>query len=162
MRAVLLVLLACLSVSSAQQDLPETRIALVNSRAVLNAHPNGTSIAALREEASAALKAVRDEAVPLEGKAREGTLTPDERARLSDLANRYNALAQSYQQRLNELIAPITKDVDAAVSQTAQEQGFALVMESNTAGAGGTNVLVYVDVARVDITKSVIAKLKAR
>ena len=162
MRGVLLVLLACLSVSSAQPQRGETRIAMVNSRALLEAHPNGKAVGTLRDAAVAELKGLRDEAAPLEERARAGTLTAEERTRLTDLSDRYNALAQSYQRRIDALVAPITRDVDAAVTQVAQEQGVAIVMDSVAAGSQGTGLVIYVDLTQVDLTETVAAKLRGR
>ena len=59
---------------------------------------------------------------------------------------------------IGALLAPITKEVDAAVNKVAKAQGFVLVMDRAIASSSG--LVIYADQDGTDLTDEVIAEVK--
>ena len=95
----------------------------------------------------------------LQAKAATGAATAAERQQLDTLGKTYQATAKKWQEKIDKVIAPITKDVDAAVTSTAQDQGIAVVLDSVIAGPRGTGLVVYADLKQTDLTDDVEKKL---
>ena len=135
------------------------KLAFVDSQKLLAAHPQGKEAAALRESAQKELTPLQEKIRALQAKAATGSATAAERQSLDTLGKTYQATAKKWQEKIDKVIAPITKDVDAAVTSTAQDQGIAVVLDAVIAGPRGTGLVVYADLKQTDLTDDVEKKL---
>ena len=158
-------LIALAAVAAGALTLPNAqnkafRACLVNSQELLKQHPQGKDAASLRDSAQKELQPLAEQIKALQAKAATGSISAAERQQADTLTKTYQATAQKWQKKIDAAIAPITKDVDAAVAKTAPEQGCTMVLDSISAGAQGTGLIIYADLKQVDITDDVVTKLK--
>jgi outer membrane protein len=135
------------------------KLAFVDSQKLLAAHPQGKEAAALRQSAQTELTPLQEKIRALQAKAATGSATAAERQSLDTLGKTYQATAKKWQEKIDKVIAPITKDVDAAVNSVAQDQGIAVVLDAVIAGPRGTGLVVYADLKQTDLTDDVEKKL---
>lgn len=142
--------------STAQQQ--GTRIAFVNTDAVLEAHPAGQQAATLQRQAQEELNSIRQELEPLLQRRNAGeTLATDERETLDVLQRTYQQTQQRYTQEIQEAVRPAEEAVDNAIRAVAQEQGYTMVL--NRAVAATSGLVVYAE-DDLDITEQVVARLQ--
>jgi outer membrane protein len=135
------------------------KLAFVDSQKLLAAHPQGKEAATLRQSAQTELTPLQEKIRALQTKAATGAATAAERQSLDTLGKTYQATAKKWQEKIDKVIAPITKDVDAAVTGVAQDQGIAVVLDAVIAGPRGTGLVVYADLKQTDLTGDVEKKL---
>jgi Skp family chaperone for outer membrane proteins len=160
MKKILVILLLALSLLAAAQDKP-LKIAMVNTIALLQAHPAGQQAAALAQQRDAELKPLIDELTTLQGKSQtaEG-LTADERSRATLLVKTIEDSRNRYNVDIATTAAPAEEAINAAITAYSQANGYTLIIDGDIAGYNGSRLFVYVDPAGIpDITQQIITQL---
>ena len=159
----LLTLLPLASLTHAQDATPASgfSIAFVQATRLLAAHPAGEEAANLTEQAQAELQQISQSVQPIIEKRNAGQqLTADEQDTLELSQRTYQETQQRYQQEIDAAAQPAEQAIDAIIQEVAQEQGYTLVMNFETARSSG--LIVYADTAVVpDITQEVIDRINA-
>ena len=158
-RLVLVAIVVALS-STARTQNTAFRACLVNSMQVMQAHPQGKVAASLREAAQKELAPLAEQIKLLQAKVASGSATAAERQQLDALGKTYQATARKWQEKIDKAIAPVIKDVDAAVATMAQQQGCTMVFDSVAAGPTGTGLVIYANLKETDVTAEVIALIR--
>ena len=135
-----------------------TKIGFVTSSLVLQGHPQGKIVLDQRKKAEDELKPLLVQIQALQAKIQSGQATAAERQQYETLAKSYQARAKALQDKQTALLAPITKEVDAAVNKVAKAQGYVLVMDRAIAASSG--LVIYADPDGTDLTDEVIAEVK--
>ena len=135
-----------------------TRIGFVNAQEVLKNHPQGAAAAKLRDDAQKEINPLLEQARALQTKVQTGSATAAERQQLDTLTKTIQATQKRWQDRIDKALAPITKDVDAAVSAAAKAQGFSIVFDRAIAAQSG--LVIYADEASTDLTDEVVKQVK--
>lgn len=135
-----------------------TKIGFVNAQKVLESHPDGKNVIAQRKKALDELKPIQDQLTALQAKIQQNTATAAERQQFDLLAKSYTARSKQLQEKFDKLLAPITKDVDAAVGKVAKAQGYVIVMDRLIAQSSG--LVIYADPEGTDLTPDVSAEVK--
>ncbi|ADV66994.1 OmpH family outer membrane protein [Deinococcus maricopensis] len=133
------------------------KVGFVNVQTVLEAHAGNAAINDLRKKADTELKPLETQLNTIQQKGANATAA--EKQQFNTLLDTYNAKAKTYQDQINAKVAPIEKDVDAAVATAAKANGFAIVMDQATAAQSG--LVVYADNG-ADLTTAVVNQVKAK
>jgi outer membrane protein len=162
MKRLTLVLAAALAVAILMganlgaQDAP-TRLAFVDSQALIAAHPAGREANELRELAAEEITGIRNRLDGLQEKARTQGLDNSE----SELFNILLATLESVQTRyaadINTAAQPAISAVNAAIRAVAEANGVAVIFDIEAAAAGG--LVVYASEG-LDLTEQVAARLQ--
>jgi Skp family chaperone for outer membrane proteins len=158
-----LLTLSLLAPLALAQDKP-LKLALVNTQALLAAHPAGQQAAALAQQRDTDLKPLIEELTTLQGKSQtaEG-LTPDERARATLIVKTIEDTRNRYTVDIGNAAAPAEEAINAALKAVSEANGYTLVIDGDLAGYAGLRLFVYVDSASIpDITEQVIAQMNAQ
>lgn len=124
------------------------KIAFVNVAEVLKAHPDNAAVVALQKKADGELKPMDDQIKALQA---QGTkITPADKDKLNQLVTTIQAKAKDYDKQINDKVAPLTAQVDTAVSVAAKANNVAVVMDA----AAASGLVVYADTA-TDLTDAV-------
>jgi outer membrane protein len=138
------------------QDAP-TRLAFVDSQALIAAHPAGAAANDLREVAADEISEIRGRLDALQAKARSDGLDNDE----AELFNILLATLESVQTRYAADIAaaaqPAIDAVNAAIRAVAEASGVAVVFDIDAAASSG---LVVFATDGLDLTEEVAAQLQ--
>lgn len=146
------------SILSAQVQ--PTTVVFVDSQAAIRAHPSGERAAELEAQAKAELDELRAALAPLVAKAQAGQqLTPEEREQADTFSRSYDASQRNWTRQIEEVAAPAIADVNDAIDALAQENGYSIVLDSNVAGPGGVNLVIYADQG-LNITEQVIERIR--
>ena len=140
------------------------KMAMVNTVALLKAHPAGQQAAALAQQRDAELQPLLDELTTLQGKSQtaEG-LTADERARATLLVQTIEDSRNRYQVDIATAATPAEQAINTAIQAVAQANGYTLVVDGDIAGYSGSRLFVYVDAAAIpDITEQVITQMNGQ
>ncbi len=139
----------------------DTRVVFINSQAAIAAHPLGTEVSRIEEQARAETSEIAQSIEQLAARARAGEeLTPEEQERYQTLVTTLQTVQQRYEQQFNEAAGPVIEAVNQAIAQVAAQNGYDIVLDSVAAGPQGTNLVVYA-VDGLDITDQVIATFGA-
>ncbi len=151
------------TLASAQDAAPDStfRIAFIQSARLLAAHPAGQKADELTQQAQAELQQISQNVQPLIDKRNAGQqLTADEQDTLELTQRTYQETQQRYQQEIDAAAQPAEQAIDAVIQQVAQEEGYDLVMNYETARTSG--LVVYANTDSVpDITEEVITRINA-
>jgi len=138
------------------QDAP-TRLAFVDSQALIAAHPAGRAANELRQLAAEEIGGLRDRLDGLQAKARSEGLSNEE----AELFNILLATLESVQARYTADIAaaaqPAIEAVNAAIRAVALANGVAVVMDIDAAAESG--LVVYASDG-LDLTDEVAARIQ--
>ena len=135
-----------------------TKIGFVTANLVLQAHPQGKVVLDQRKKAEDELKPLVTQIQALQAKVQGGQATAAERQQYETLVKSYQARVKALSDKQTALLAPISKEVDAAVSKVAKAQGYVLVMDRQIARDSG--LVIYADPDGTDLTDEVIAEVK--
>jgi outer membrane protein len=138
------------------QDAP-TRLAFVDSQALIAAHPAGRAANELREVAADEIGDIRSRLDALQAKARSQGLDNDE----AELFNILLATLESVQTRYSADIAaaaqPAIDAVNGAIRAVAEANGIAVVFDIDAAASSG---LVVFATDGLDLTEQVAARMQ--
>ena len=130
------------------------KIAFVNVAEVLKVHPDNAAVLALKDKQNADLKSLDDQIKALQ--AQGSAIKPADKDKLNQLITTIQAKIKTYDKQLNDKAAPITEQVDSAVSAAAKANGVAVVMDA----AAASGLVVYADPGTdlTDAVKKALAK----
>lgn len=129
------------------QSAPQ-KIAFVNVAEVLKAHPDNAAVVALQKKADDELKPLNDQIKALQ--AQGSAIKPADKDKLTQLIATIQNKAKDYDKQINDKVAPLTEQVDTAVSAAAKANGVAVVMDA----AAANGLVVYAD-PTTDLTAAV-------
>jgi outer membrane protein len=132
-----------------------TKICFVQSQPILEAHPDGAKVVALKADAEKELKPILEQARALQAKA--GGISAAERQQLDTLSKTIQATQRKWQDKIDKLLQPIEADIDKAIASTARTLGCNVVLDRLVARSSA--LVVYAD-DDLDITKDVIKTLQ--
>lgn len=139
------------------QDTP-TRVVLIDSARLFDAHPQGAQVAALIREREEELAELRTELEAIVARVQGGQeASLEDRQRYEVLARTLEESNRRWAQEINTAAEPISAEIDGAISAVAQENGYNIVLDGVVASTSG--LIVYADTA-LDVTESVIARLR--
>lgn len=137
------------------QDVP-TRLAFVDSQALIAAHPAGQAANDLRALASEEIGGLRDRLDALQSKARSEGLTNDEAEMFNVLLATLESVQSRYSAEIASAAQPAIEAVNAAIRAVAEENGIAVIMDIDAAAESG---LVVYAADGLDLTEVVAARL---
>ena len=136
---------------------PASKLGFVSLGAILQSTPAGVALLELQKTASAELKPLQLKLEAYNIQAQAGTLTEADRAQANLLQQDYSQKLREYQAKLDTAYADFSSLVDPVIAQTAKDQGFAIVMNSEVAASSG--LVIYADSEATDLTQDVKTKL---
>lgn len=138
------------------QDAP-TRIAFVDSQALIASHPAGEAANELRALATAEVGDLRDQLDGLQTKARAEGLSNEEAELFNVLVATYDSVQARYAADIAEAAQPAIDAVNAAIREVAEQTGIAVVLDLQVAAESG--MVVYA-ADGLDLTEAVAALLR--
>ncbi|MFO8149408.1 MAG: OmpH family outer membrane protein [Trueperaceae bacterium] len=138
------------------QDAP-TRIAFVDSQALIASHPAGQSANELRELAAEEIGGLRERLDGLQTKARAEGLNNEEAELFDVLVATYDSVQARYASDIAEAAQPAIEAVNAAIRSVAEDNGVAVVMDIEAAAESG--MIVYA-ADGLDLTEAVADLLR--
>ncbi len=137
-----------------------TKVVFIDSQAALMAHPSGSAVNALREQATAEINDLAASIAALERRIVAGEqLSPEEAERYQTLQTSLTAVQNRYLAEIDAAAAPAVTAVNEVIAQLAAENGYTIVFDRETARE--SRLVVYSD-ADLDITQLVIDRLLAQ
>jgi outer membrane protein len=162
MKRLTLVLAAALAVAIplganlGAQDAP-TRLAFVDSQALIAGHPAGQAANELRELAAEEIGGLRDRLDALQAKARSTGLDNDETELFNVLLATLDSVQSRYAADIATAAEPAITSVNAAIRTVAEASGIAIVLDIEAAAESG---LVVFAAEGLDITEAVAAEVR--
>lgn len=138
------------------QDAP-TRLAFVDSQALIATHPAGQSANDLRTLATEEIGGLRDRLDALQAKARGEGLSNEEAELYNVLIATYESVQARYAADIATAAQPAIDAVNEAIRAVAVEAGIAVVMDIDAAAESG---LVVFAAEGLDLTEAVAARLR--
>jgi len=155
--ALLLAMVGVLGLSQ-NKEIP-SRVGYLDAQKVIEAHPDYGQVKKLQEQADKELKPLVDQLNALDAKLKAGTATDKDRKDFQTLQQAYVEASKQWQEKINAVLGPITKDIDKTISIVAAQNGFSMIFSANVAGQSGLIVYASPD---VDVTDLVIRALSAQ
>ena len=138
------------------QDAP-SRIAFVDSQALIASHPAGTAANELRELAAEEIGGLRAQLDGLQAKARGEGLSNEEAEMFNVLVATYDSVQARYAADISAAAQPAIDAVNAAIREVAEQNGVAVVMDIGAAAESG--MVVYA-ADGLDLTEAVADLLR--
>ncbi len=137
-----------------------TQIVFVDAQRAIAAHPAGTQLAALRDQAQQEIASLRTDLDPIITKLQSGQqLTAQERELYDTLVRSLEAVQQRWRDEISSASTPAIESVNTAIQQVADENGYTMVLDGNVAGQNGLGLVVYAQ-ENLDITDRVIERIR--
>jgi outer membrane protein len=156
---VLIVALAGLAQAQTQPATPFSGVCFVTAQKVLQNHPQGQAVLDAQKKAQDELAGLARQIQALQVKVANNSATAAERQQLETLIKTYQSRGDQLKRNIDKLLEPITREVDAAVTEVAKIRGCALVLDRAIAGSSG--LIIYANPELTpDITDDVISFLK--
>jgi len=155
--ALLLAMVGVLGLSQ-NKEIP-SRVGYLDAQKVIEAHPDYGQVKKLQEQADKELKPLVDQLNALDAKLKAGTATDKDRKDFQTLQQAYVEASKQWQEKINAVLGPITKDIDKTISIVAAQNGFSMIFSANVAGQSGLIVYASPD---VDVTDLVIRALSTQ
>jgi outer membrane protein len=138
------------------QDAP-SRIAFVDSQALIASHPAGEAANELRELAAEEIGGLREQLDGLQTKAQAEGLSNEEAEMFDVLIATYDSVQARYAADISEAARPAIEAVNAAIREVAEQNGIAVVMDIGAAAESG--MVVYA-ADGLDLTEAVAELLR--
>ncbi len=158
-RSFWLVPVAVLSFGAIAQD-SGTKLGFVSVNALTQATPEGQALLELRRAANEELRPMQSQLGAYNQQAQAGTLSEADRAQANLLQLEYTQKIQEYQAKLDAAYSSFSQVIDPAIAQSAKDQGFSAVMNSEVAASSG--LVIYADPEATSLTDDVKAKLQPK
>lgn len=137
-----------------------TKVVFIDSQTALMAHPSGAAVNALREQATAEINDLAASINALERRIVAGEqLSAEEVERYQTLQTSLNAVQNRYLDEIDTAAAPAVTAVNEIIAQLAQENGYTIVLDRETARE--SRLIVYSD-GDLDITQLVLDRLQGQ
>ena len=150
---------AVLSFSAIAQE-SGGKLGFVSVTALIEATPEGQAVLEIRLAASEELRPLQTQLELYNQQAQAGTLSEADRAQANLLQLDYTQKIQEYQANLDAAYSSFSQVIDPAIAQSAKDQGFAVVMNSEIAASSG--LVIYADPEATNLTEDVKAKLQPK
>jgi outer membrane protein len=154
-RSFWLVPVAVLSFGAIAQE-SGGKLGFVSVKVLLESTTEGQAVLEVRQAANQELQPIQSQLAAYNQKAQAGTLSEADRAQLNLLQLDYTQKIQEYQAKLDAAYSSFSQVIDPAIAQTAKDQGFSVVMNSEIAASSG--LVIYADPEATDLTEDVKAK----
>ena len=138
------------------QDAP-TRIAFVDSQALIASHPAGQSANELRALATEEIGELRGQLDGLRTKAQAEGLSNEEAELFNVLVATFESVQARYAADISEAAQPAIEAVNAAIREVAEQSGVAVVLDIGAAAESG--MVVYA-ADGLDLTEAVAELLR--
>lgn len=155
--ALMLAMIGVLGMSQ-NKDIP-SRVGYIDAQKVIEAHPRYGEVKKLQEQADQQLKPLVTQLNKIDAKLKAGTATDKDRKDFETLRQAYTEASKKWQEKINAVLGPITKEIDKTISIVAAQNGFSMIFSANVAGQSGLIVYASPD---VDVTDLVIRALSAK
>jgi outer membrane protein len=150
---------AILSFGAIAQE-PGTKLGFVSVNALIQTTPEGQAVLEIRRAASEELRPIQNQLGIYNQQAQAGTLSEADRAQANLLELDYTQKIQEFQANLDSAYSSFSQAIDPAIAQSAKDQGFSVVMNSEVAASSG--LVIYADLDTTNLTEDVKAKLQAK
>jgi outer membrane protein len=137
-----------------------TKLGFVSVNALIQATPEGQAVLEIRRAASEELQPIQSQLETYNKQAQAGTLSEADRAQANLVQLDYSQKIQEFQAKLDAAYSSFSQAIDPAIAQSAKDQGFAVVMNSELAASSG--LVIYADLDTTNLTEDVKAKLQAK
>jgi outer membrane protein len=137
-----------------------TKLGFVSVNALIQATPEGQAVLEIRRAASEELQPIQNQLETYNKQVQAGTLSEAARAQANLLQLDYTQKIQEFQAKLDAAYSSFSQVIDPAIAQSAKDQGFAVVMNSEVAASSG--LVIYADLDTTNLTEDVKAKLQAK
>ncbi len=137
-----------------------TKLGFVSVRALLEATAEGKAVLEVRQTAATELQPIQSQLGTYNQQAQAGTLSEADRAQANLLQRNYTQKVQEYQAKLDAAYSGFSQVIDPAIAQSAKDQGFSVVMNSEVAASSG--LVIYADPDTTNLTEDVKAKLQTK
>jgi outer membrane protein len=132
------------------------KLGFVSVNALIQFTPEGQAVLELRRAASIELQPIQTQLGVYNQQAQAGTLSEADRAQANLLELDFTQKIQEYQAKLGAAYSGFSQAIDPAIAQTAKDQGFSTVMNSELAASSG--LVIYADPEATDLTEDVKTK----
>lgn len=133
------------------------KIGFVNVDSVVQAHEDYDKIKNLRDSGEKELKPVADQIKALQLKLQAGNATAKEQQDYQLLTKTFQDTQKKWNDKVNAILEPVTKEIDGRIDKWAKDQGFAILMDRKVAQNSG--LVIYGDEA-TDVTEAVVKLIK--
>ena len=146
---LMLGVLVAIGTAVAQASTNETvRVGFIDTQAVLPHVQGGDKLLSLYKQRQQELQPLSQELSSLQNQAVTGSLTPQEKEKVTVLQQTIKATQQRWDKDINKAAAPIEAEVNKALAKVAKERGVEVVFDANIArrlqlvayAAPGTNL----------------------
>jgi outer membrane protein len=154
--ALLLAMVGVLGLSQ-NKDIP-SRVGYIDAQKVIEAHPKYAEVKKLQDQADKQLKPLVTQLNALQAKIKAGTATEKDRKDFETLQKAYVDASKQWQQKINAVLEPITKEIDQTISIVAAQNGFSMIFSANVAGQSGLIVYASPDTDLTDVVIRALTK----
>ena len=130
-----------------------TRIAMINSEKVIQAHKDFPRVKTVQDQAKKELDPILERLKPLDEAVKGGKATAKQQEDYRILTDAYNRATRDWTTRQQQVLAPLTAAIDKEITAFARAQGIALVLDERVSSESA--LVVYRD-DTVDLTDAVI------
>jgi outer membrane protein len=149
---------AVIGVSSVQAVPQAIRLGYVTVPEVIKSTPAGGSLKKIEDARNKEVKPIADKIKVLQPKMRSGSATFEERDQWDKLSKQYAEIAKKYDLQFQKVLQPFDKKLLASIKNSANKQGFSLIVDGIIATDSG--LLLYANQDAANITKDVITEFK--
>jgi outer membrane protein len=149
---------AVIGVSSVQAIPQAIRLGYVTVPEVIKATPAGGALKKVEAAREKEVKPIADKIKVLQPKMRAGTATFEERDQWDKLNKQYSEIAKKYAVQFQKILQPFDKKLLTSIKNSANKQGFSLIVDGIIATDSG--LLLYANQDAANITKDVITEFK--
>ncbi len=149
---------AVIGVSSVQAVPQAIRLGYVTVPEVIKATPAGGNLKRIEDARNKEVKPIADKIKLLQPKMRSGSATFEERDQWDKLSKQYAAIAKKYDLQFQKVLQPFDKKLLTSIKNSANKQGFSLIVDGIIATDSG--LLLYANQDAANITKDVITEFK--
>lgn len=134
---------------------------IIDARTALAAHPAGSAVVDIQTRQQEELAPILQQLEALQTKLRSGqALTIEEQDQGETLMNFLQEAQRRYTEEILAASEPAVQVVNYTICQLAQENGYDIVIDGNTAGQDGLGLIVYAN-DQLDITQRVVELVQA-
>ncbi len=149
---------AVIGISSVQAIPQAIRLGYVTVPEVIKATPAGGNLKKIEAARAKEIKPIADKIKVLQPKMRAGSATFEERDQWDKLSKQYATIAKKYDLQFQKVLQPFDKKLITSIKNSANKQGFSLIVDGIIATDSG--LLLYANQDAANITKDVIKEFK--
>ncbi len=150
---------AVIALSSVQAIPQAIRLGFVVVPEVIKSTPAGGALKKIEAARDREVKPIAAKIKALQPKMRSGSATFEERDEWDKLSKQYAAIVKKYDVQFQKVLQPFDKKLLTSIKNSANKQGFSLIVDGIIATDSG--LLLYANQDAANITKNVIAEFKS-